>query len=192
MNLKTKMIALICSCFLLLSAVDALVPRSEARIFDNVIRLHILAEDNSAEAQSIKLCVRDAIVEECGDLFSDSGDVIAASEELEANIARMEGIANRVLSEMGAPYTASAEWGLESYPTRVYGDISLPAGEYRSLRIKLGNAEGENWWCILFPPLCTKAASGDIADASINKRDTAVFKRGKYIFRFKLLELFGD
>lgn len=190
--MKTKIIALFCACFLLLTVVDMVVPRSEARIFDNVIRLHILADDNSTHAQDIKLIVRDAILDECGDIFSESGDIVAASETVEANIPRMERIANRVLAENGADYNAKVEWGSETYPTRVYEGFYLPSGEYRSLRINLGDAEGNNWWCVLFPPLCTNAASdSEFATAGIAKNDTSVFRNKKYIFRFKLLELFG-
>lgn len=189
--MKTKLIALFCASFLLLNIVDMLIPRGEAKVFDNVIRLHILAEDNSEEAQEIKLLVRDAILSECGDLFSDTGDVTAASEKVIENIPRMEAIANRVLAENGAQYSASAEWGREEYPTRVYEDFTLPAGTYLSLRINLGSASGNNWWCILFPPLCTKASSGDLSSSGISKSDSSVFTKPKYIFRFKLLEFFG-
>lgn len=191
--MKTKMLALFCACVLLLTAVDVLVPRSETKVFDNVIRLHILADDNSVDAQNIKLAVRDAILDECSDIFSSSGDIVAASETVDKNLVRIEHIANRVLLEQGVDYSASVEWGSESYPTRVYDEFYLPSGEYKSLRVNLGRGEGNNWWCVLFPPLCTKAATDDSFGASgISKRDTAVFKSKKYIFRFKLLELFGD
>jgi len=187
-----KAIALFCACFLLLNIVDMLIPRSEAKIYENVIRLHILADDNSEEAQSVKLLVRDAILSECGDLFSETGDVIAAEETVEKNLSRVESVANRVLAENGMYYQAQAEYGYEEYPTRVYESFTLPAGTYRSLRIKLGKAEGNNWWCVLFPPLCTKASGADknLSSAGINKKDSAVFTKSKYVFRFKILELF--
>ncbi len=187
-----KIIALFCACFLVLNMVDAFIPRSEAKIYDNVIRLHILADSNSDEAQSVKLLVRDAILEECGDLFSETGNVISAEKNLEENLSRVETIANRVLAENGMKYNAKAEYGYENYPTRVYENFTLPAGTYRSLRINLGKAEGNNWWCVLFPPLCTKTAKGDedLSSAGINKKDTAVFTKSKYVFRFKFLELF--
>ena len=188
--MKTKIIALFCACFILLTAVDTLVPRSENKVFQNVIRLHILAYDNSDTAQSIKLKVRDAILNECGDIFSDSYDITSAEEELIENIPKIEDISNRVLYENGVSYKATVELGNEDYPTRDYGGFSLPAGNYKSLRIKLGKADGRNWWCILFPPLCTKASS-DLSGTGINERDFEVFKRPKYKFRFKLLEFFG-
>lgn len=189
--MKTKLIALFCACFLLLTVVDMVIPRSEANIFDNVIRLHILAQDNSDEAQNVKLLVRDAILNECGDVFSNDSDVISASESVESNLSRVTDIANRVLLENGMDYTATAEYGYEDYPTRVYENMTLPAGEYRSLRVNLGDAEGRNWWCVLFPPLCTEAATDDdFSSANINKKDTPVFTNKKYVFRFKILEWF--
>lgn len=190
--MKTKLIALFCACYMLLTTVDMLVPRSEANIFDNAVRLHILADDNSDSAQAVKLLVRDAILEECGYLFDETYDVNGAVEAVEANIPRMEEIANRVLAENGYYYTANAQWGYEEYPTRVYDEVTLPAGTYRSLRINLGSGSGNNWWCVLFPPLCTGAASGDnLSTARVNETDSSVFTEKKYIFRFKLLEIFG-
>ncbi len=191
--MKTKIIALFCACFMLLTIVDMLIPRSEAKIFDNVIRLHVLADDNSEAAQNIKLSVRDAILDECGDMFSESGDIVTASNVVAENIPRIEEIANRVLAEQGVDYRATVQWGSESYPTRTYEDFYLPSGEYLSLRVNLGTANGNNWWCVLFPPLCTKASSdSEFKSAGIAKKDTSVFKSRRYIFRFKLLELFGD
>ena len=178
---------------MLLTIVDMLIPRSEAKIFDNVIRLHVLADDNSETAQNIKLSVRDAILDECGDMFSESGDIVTASNVVEENIPRIEAIANRVLAEQGVDYRATVQWGSESYPTRTYEDFYLPSGEYLSLRVNLGTANGNNWWCVLFPPLCTKASSdSEFKSAGISRKDTSVFKSRRYIFRFKLLELFGD
>ncbi len=188
--MKTKILALFCACFILLTVVDMIIPRSEGEIFDNVIRLHILAEDNSEEAQSVKLKVRDALLDECGDLFSYNGDVNTAVAELEANLPHIEGIASRVLKENGMSYTAVAKIGMEKYPTRVYDGFTLPAGTYRSLRVMLGEGEGRNWWCVLFPPLCTNAAKDDLSSAGINQNDTPVFTEKRYILRFKFLEWF--
>ncbi len=188
--MKTKLIALFCACFLLLNLVDVLIPRSEAEIFDNAIRLHVLADSNDSDAQSVKLMVRDAILNECGYLFDGQTDINSAVEAVESSIPRMEEIANKVLAQQGFNYKATAQWGYEDYPTRVYGEVTLPAGKYRSLRINLGSAQGNNWWCILFPPLCTGVSSGEKLSPAVNKTDSSVFTNKKYTFRFKLLELF--
>lgn len=189
--MKTKLIALFCSCFLLLNVVDLLVPRSEAKVYDNVIRLHVLADDNSEEAQSIKLLVRDAILTECGELFEENHDMDSACKAVEGNLEKIERVANRVLAENRTDYNAKAQWGYESYPTRVYEDFTLPSGNYLSLRINLGKAQGNNWWCVLFPPLCTSASQAtDFSSPEIAENDGDVFTEKKYVFRFKILELF--
>ncbi len=190
--MKTKIVALFCACFLLLTATDIFVPRTEAKIYDSVIRLHILAEDNSDKAQSVKLLVRDAVLSECSELFSETGDIIAASDKVESSLTKMESVANRVLAENGEEYKAKAEWGYEEYPTRVYENMTLPAGTYRSLRLVLGEGNGNNWWCVLFPPLCTKASAekSDFSSTDVNEKDSSVFTNKKYVFRFKLLEIF--
>ncbi len=190
--MKTKIIALFCACFVLLTVVDMTVPRSESEIYDSVIRLHILAEDDSAESQNVKLLVRDAILSECSDLFESDSTLASAESTVAENLSRIESVADRVLSENGFEYTSSAELDYEEYPTRVYENITLPAGRYRSLRLKLGSGEGRNWWCVLFPPLCNKASasSEDFASTEVDERDSGVFMNKKYIFRFKLLELF--
>lgn len=190
--MKTKIVALFCACFLLLTVTDMFVPRTEAKIYDSVIRLHVLADDDSETAQNIKLLVRDAILSECGELFSETGDIIAASDKVELNLSKIKSVADAVLSENGAEYKSRVEWGYEEYPTRVYENMSLPAGNYRSLRVVLGDGEGKNWWCVLFPPLCTKASAEkkDFSSTDVNKNDSSVFTNKKYIFRFKMLELF--
>lgn len=188
--MKTKILALFCACFILLTVVDMVIPRSESEIFDNVIRLHILAEDNSSEAQTVKLKVRDALLKECGELFSYNGDVNTAQIALEENLPEIESIANRVLKENGMDYTAVAKIGIEKYPTRVYESFTLPAGSYRSLQVLLGEGEGQNWWCVLFPPLCTNASMDNLSSAGVNQKDTPVFTQKRYILRFKFLEWF--
>ncbi len=190
--MKTKLVALFCACVLLLTTVDMFIPRSEAKIFDNVIRLHILATDDSDEAQAVKLLVRDAILEECGYLFEDIDNIDSAKEIVSGNLSKIEAVANRILKENGMDYTATVEFGEEEYPTRVYEEFTLPAGKYISLRVKLGEASGKNWWCILFPPLCIGASSKSIVNTGVSKKDTSVFTEKRYTFRFKLLELFGD
>ena len=192
MKLSTKIIALLCACFLLLNVVDMVVPRTEAQVYENVVRLHVLADDNSEAAQSVKLAVRDAILQEYGNLFDENGDVSVASDIIVSHLSDIESTANRVLAENGFGYRAQVLWGIEEYPTRIYEGFTLPAGSYRSLRVMLGSGSGNNWWCVLFPPLCTGAASEDgISVSGVNGRDTEVFTKKKYSFRFKILELFG-
>lgn len=175
-------IALMCFC-------DLVLPSGEGRIYDNVIRLHILANSDSAADQTLKLKVRDAILE--AEVFSAAEDMDSALEQAEAAAKRAVEIANEVLAQEGADYGATFVFGEESYPTRSYGDISLPSGRYKSLRIVLGDGGGRNWWCVLFPPLCIgTATSDDLAATGLDENETKVFATGKtrYKLRFWLIE----
>lgn len=175
-------------CLVTTLVCDLLLPGREKEIYNSVIRLHILANSDSDYDQGLKLKVRDAILE--AGVFGDAADVESAEAMTEDAAEEALAVANAVLKAEGAPYVASLAYGVESYPTREYGDISLPAGKYKSLRILLGKGEGNNWWCVLFPPLCINSARGsDLAAAGLGG-ETRVFekKNSAYRFRFKLLE----
>ncbi len=181
-----------CLAFLFLLSVDCMIPRDEEKIYDSVIRLHILANSNSETDQNLKLKVRDAIIAESSGLFENNQPDKLPLDQMDELGEKFASIANRVIKENGFDYTAKAEWGKESYPTREYDGITFPSGEYYSLRINLGNAEGENWWCVLFPPLCTNAsfAKESLNKMGISKNGTKVYTSKKYTFRFKILEFF--
>lgn len=175
-------------CLLTVAVCDILLPGGEREVYDSVIRLHILANSDSDYDQGIKLKVRDAIL--AAEVFGTAEDTADAEAMTNAAAEEALAIANAVLKEENAPYSASIAYGTESYPTREYGDISLPAGKYKSLRILLGDADGQNWWCVLFPPLCINSAkSTDLSVSGLGK-ETKVFekKNSVYKFRFKLLE----
>ncbi len=132
----------------------------ELEIYDSVIRLHILADSDEPEAQALKLRVRDGILESVSGIVEGSSDVTEARVRLESALPELEDGANRLLALENSPLTARVTLTRESYPTRDYRGVSLPAGEYTSLRILLGSGEGANWWCVLFPRLCVAPASG--------------------------------
>ncbi len=191
-RLWERVLMAFCASAVLLFAVDLAVPAQEKAIYDTVIRLHVLAQSDSEEDQQIKLLVRDAITQECSRLFSDTRHTEDALEQIEQAATEMEAIANRVLQENGVSYTATAVFGRETYPTREYDGVSFPAGEYYSLRILLGEGDGKNWWCCLFPPLCLSAASDESLDGvGIDTSSGKVFTKKKYRIRFKLLEWFS-
>lgn len=171
-------------CLLTVVLTDLALPMGEAAVYDSVIRLHILANSSESEDQEVKLMVRDAIL--AAGCFEAAGDINTAKGDIEEAAKKAVNAANALLESKGVPYRATYEWGREDYPTRVYEGLRLPAGNYLSLRINLGKGEGENWWCVLFPPLCLGAASD-----GLDIKDGKVFdsKTKKYSFRFKLLEL---
>lgn len=171
-------------CLVFVAVSDLLLPAGEAAVYESVIRLHILANSDAEDDQTIKLAVRDEILKT--GVFEGASTMAEAEEDIKAAAEKAVDTANAYLKNMGVPYTASCVFGRESYPTRVYEGVRLPAGEYLSLRIVLGKGEGKNWWCVLFPPLCTGAATkkltGDRSDAIFDRQNK------RYIFRFKILE----
>lgn len=118
-----------------------------------VFRLHVIANSDSQIDQAVKLEVRDAIIEELGDM-EGAMDSVQAEAYAASHLQDLVDTANEVLQENGFEYEAEAEIGTFDFPDKTYGDVLFPAGEYRALRIKLGQAQGQNWWCVLFPPLC--------------------------------------
>ncbi len=193
LRLYERLLIALCASAVLLLCLDLAIPAREGEIYNTLIRLHVLAQSDGEEDQAVKLLVRDAIVEECGDLFADTSTTEEALAQMENAASRMEAVANRVLAEQGLPYTAKAVFGRETYPACAYDGVTFPAGEYYSLRILLGEGEGKNWWCCLFPPLCMNASSAEkqLDSVGIDPASGKVFTKKKYTVRFKLLEWFS-
>lgn len=122
----------------------------------SVLRLHILANSDSDRDQCLKLKVRDKLLG--SDLFGGAADLAEAEETAAKKLRQIEHIAENVLLESGCRYRVSAELTDADFDERVYGDITMPSGKYRALRIKIGKGEGHNWWCVMYPPLCLPAA----------------------------------
>lgn len=176
-------------------------------VYASVFRLHIRANSNSAEDQATKLVVRDALLPYTAELFADCEDmndaVAVAKTESEAIISHIDS----TLSALGADYSASISIGKEDFPERNYGGEVYPAGEYTALIVELGEGEGENWWCVLFPSLCLSAVK--TAEESIEvgltpeqyrtitatdetKSAAADSHAPKYRLKFRFLELIEE
>lgn len=168
---------------------------SEAAIYDNVLRLHVLANSDSSEDQALKLEVRDRILEETATLFNDCKSKDEARAAVESNLDKIREIAEQTVREAGYDYSVSVSLGEEEYPTKNYEECCFPAGEYLSLRVMIGEAEGENWWCVLFPPLCIDAAGESrevFAEVGLTDEQYSFITETdnpKYKVRFKLLEV---
>lgn len=121
---------------------------------DEPFRLHIIANSDDAHDQEVKLKVRDEVLRLTGEGLSACKSEKEAEKYVAAHIEEIVGCANDVLKENGMDYTAKAEVGVFEFPDRVYGDVTYPAGDYYALRLILGEGEGQNWWCVMFPPLC--------------------------------------
>lgn len=124
-----------------------------------VLRLHIPANSDSGEDQRIKLELRDMLLERYGAELSDSGSLGEAERRAEELLPEIEEDCRGFLRERGVGYGARAELTEMYFTTREYGDVTLPAGTYKALRVTLGSGEGHNWWCVMFPPLCLPAVT---------------------------------
>ncbi len=125
------------------------------------LRMHIRAHSNDESAQAVKYLVRDEVVDYLTPLVAQYQTKTDAVAGVEAHLADIEQTATAVLCRNGFSYTATASIRQESFPTRVYQHYTLPAGEYTALIIELGEGKGDNWWCVVYPPLCFAAPSGE-------------------------------
>ncbi len=182
----------------LLMALSFLPVHGEEAIYDTVVRLHVLANSDTPEDQALKLEVRDAVLAVTTPLVEDATTREEAVAVLQDHLEDLEEAARTVIWAAGREDAVSVTLGEEEYPTRTYETCCFPAGTYLSLRICIGEAAGQNWWCVLFPPLCLSAAtaSGNKEDAflqvGLSKDQYGIItdtQKTKYKVRFKLLEM---
>lgn len=159
---------------------------------DKIIRLHILANSDNDVDQALKLKVRDALLAYLAPLLDKAPDRDSARSILLENEPAILNIASQTIRGQGANYDVKMELGHFEFPIKSYGNFILPAGNYEAVRILIGNAQGKNWWCVLFPPLCFI----DITNASTTKPDDTENKAQKQDdpveIRWKLLDLITD
>ena len=196
-----KLLILFCVLVLCISVCTVLPIHGEEEIYESVVRLHVLANSDSEEDQALKLKVRDAVLAYVSPLVIDSASREEAQEIISRELDEIQRVAQRAVEENGYDYPVDVTLTLEEYPTRNYESMSFPSGEYVSLRVLIGESEGQNWWCVLFPPLCLSAATEKSANEEafiavgltseqykiITETDDA-----KYQLRFKILEAIGD
>ena len=163
-------------------------------LHNGLIRLHVVAASDSAVDQSIKLQVRDAVTESLRSAMEDIRDVEAAKAYLQENLPKIQHIANETLRAAGWDGEAVVSLCREAFDTRYYDTFTLPAGIYEALRITIGEGEGHNWWCVVFPTLCIPESTEGFSDVaagagfSTTLRDTLT---EEYEVRFYLLDLLG-
>ena len=157
----------------------------------NVLRLHIIANSDSEPDQQLKLKIRDEILKQTDNLFLKSTDLETAKNTVAQNLIFFEKIAHNVIEENGFDYTATADFGVSEFSTRYYDDFTLPAGDYESLVITLGEGAGKNWWCVVYPTVCIPAAiKGELTD-TVTEESAAIAKSGqRYVMRFKTVEIY--
>ena len=171
--------------------------KNDSEIYGKTLRFHVLANSDSEEDQKMKLAVKDAVILR----ISDGLNLCATKEEAEnfilENQSEIEATAKAVIAQYGAEYAVNLTLTKEYYPRRTYGEVTLPAGEYDSVRILIGDAEGQNWWCVLFPQVCTDTATPAVERLSQAGFTSAQIRlltdeeKPEYEVKFKLLELFS-
>ena len=188
--------------FIIVSAISYASAISE-NISNSVFRLHVIANSDSEEDQNLKYIVRDKLLEYMNTLTSGITSNDAAIEIAKAHEKDFYNIAKKTIKENGYAYDVKVEIGNSYFPTKYYGDISLPAGFYDSLKVEIGNASGQNWWCVMFPPLCfVDMSTGIVPDESkqtmketLANEEYAIISdtTSKDIsFKFKLIEFFAN
>lgn len=197
--MKTKRVLAFCSIIFIAVMVIGLLPvHGEWRIYDEVIRLHVLANSDSEEDQALKLKVRDGVIREVEGLIGGISDRDEAFNVLseEEILARIKDAAQRIIDAEGYGYEVSVTLGEESYPRKNYEALCFPSGSYTSLRVQIGEAEGKNWWCVLFPQLCLGVATERNEEAFVEVGFTPEQYRivtdtdePEYEVRFKILEI---
>lgn len=165
-----------------------------AGIRESVLRLHVLANSDSEEDQALKLKVRDTITETAAGLFDRITTEGEALEQAKARLPELQAAAQQCVWDEGYDYTVRAELCDMYFTTRVYETVTLPAGMYDALRISIGEGEGRNWWCVVFPPMCVSTAveHSELEDVLTPPQQDIVTQPQKYEVRFKIVEVIEE
>ncbi|MDO4983777.1 MAG: stage II sporulation protein R [Eubacteriales bacterium] len=159
-----------------------------SELSSQLVRLHVIAVSDDEYEQAIKLGVRDSVLAYLTPMLENVSDITDAKSIIGGHLTGIAEAAGKAAE--GREVTVKL--GRESYPTRHYDTFSLPAGEYDSLRIVLGEGKGHNWWCVVFPPLCTVSTGADEIKSVMNKEDYSIITEEEgYVLKFRTLELWG-
>lgn len=191
------------SIYIFISAISYVEAVSK-EIQGSVFRLHVIANSNEEEDQNLKYIVRDKLIEYMNDLSKDANskeEIIQLANDKKDDLLM---VAKEVIIEQGYNYNVTINIGNFSFPTKSYGDISFPAGYYDALKVEIGEAKGENWWCVMFPPLCfvdvssgiVPTESKEILKENLSEEDYSLISNGnqeedynEITFKFKLIEM---
>ncbi|MBE6562678.1 MAG: stage II sporulation protein R [Ruminococcaceae bacterium] len=192
---------ILCFCVLMMGVyciLNLLPVGNETEIYENTVRLHVIANSDSEDDQRLKLLVRDAVLEAVEKKGSADSKVQAVTNlsDMEEEIIEAS---EKVLRLEGCEDSVKIDFGKEKYPTRYYENFTLPSGTYTSLRVVIGEGEGKNWWCVLYPPLCTAASEGEAEEeflaAGFSSEQYKLIKNNsglKYKIRFRFLEVLSE
>ena len=162
---------------------------------DDILRLHVIANSDSAEDQSLKLAVRDSVLQKSKKLFTECDDILSAEKLAGASLLSLKRTAQKAVRSAGYSYKIDVTLGQSYFPTRVYESITLPAGYYNSLKIIIGEGKGRNWWCVMFPSLCLPCTDNKeklLSEVLSEKEMKLIFSKPKYEIRFWLVEKYYE
>lgn len=193
---NNKALILEISCFaamvltIILSGSLSSFEKDCSTVRSKVLRLHVIANSDSAEDQELKLKVRDALLLQGDEIFASGSTKESAEKAACKNLDKFLQTARKTVLENGKDYNVCVSVGKSSFPTRTYENITLPAGEYDALRVVIGEGKGKNWWCVMFPPLCLPAAEKkqELSDVLSDGGQALVESKPKYEIRFWLIE----
>ena len=171
---------------------------SESALAEQVLRLHVVANSDSDRDQALKLLVRDAVLAQAGGLLDGVSDQESAEQALTPHLDELARTAEEVLATEGCGDTVTVALADQWFPTKEYDGFSLPAGQYRALRVTIGEGRGRNWWCVVFPPLClgsvTEESVEAVAGEALSDDQVALItgQDGGYVLKFRFIEWWNE
>lgn len=171
----------------------------QKNISNKIIRFHVLANSDSIEDQSLKLKVKDEIIKHMMPKLDKSNSIDESRKILKENDKEIKKIAENIINKNGYKYSVNTYLGQEQFPIKTYGNITLPQGQYEAYKIVIGNGQGQNWWCVMFPPLCfVDVTKGEVSTKETEQKMKKVLKeeelksinnsRNSYEIKFKVVE----
>lgn len=204
-NPKVKMVIILSFLLFIYTSICAIsyAQNISTDIADSVFRLHVIANSDSKEDQDLKYIVRDNLLSYMNEICSNCKTKEEAIQLVNENKEKFEEIAKNTIEEQGFSYDVKINIGNFEFPTKNYGDISLPAGLYDALRVEIGEAKGQNWWCVMFPPLCfvditsgvVPEESKEVMEENLDEEEFALISDSsdnELQFKFKLIEFFQE
>ena len=204
-NPKVKMVIILSFLLFIYTSICAIsyAQNISNDIADSVFRLHVIANSDSKEDQDLKYIVRDDLLSYMNEICSNCKTKQEAIDIVTENKDKFEEIAKSTIKEQGFSYDVRINIGNFEFPTKNYGDISLPAGLYDALRVEIGEAKGQNWWCVMFPPLCfvdvtsgvVPEESKEVMEENLSEEEFALVSdssNDELQFKFKLIEFFQE
>ncbi len=199
---KSRLIFLFILLILTFSLLITYAKSTVQNISNSVLRLHIVANSNSSTDQELKIAVRDKVLSETSHIFQNTHSADEAKALAKKHSALIQKTAEDEINRLGFDYPVNVSVTECAFPTKVYGDISLPCGKYNAVKIEIGKAKGENWWCVMYPPLCFTEGTISVPDETKAKlRDTLSKEEFSLVtntqsgaipfeMRFKIIEIF--